>query len=258
MAESLTQIITKGIQKKLSGYPLPTSNVPFQTDLLARSLVPIHAFMHAIYSHFGISIFEDLAVALAEGNPWMSVVKRSYKVGTEIGEKTYGCIEDIMDGLGVGIGKSDKFHEVDQIRKSIGEVQSTKSIRLKRANIYMEETTGHHIALIDIQVPKNHPDRRTARELKRRLLRWVGVEMQKVTDVEVHSIIGIPYNTFFPDRYVIGMNMSDMLDLEGELKVAGDFWDLMAGRPVHKDLLNAFRLAVPELSVDLENYFSKF
>ncbi|MCY4418944.1 MAG: TdeIII family type II restriction endonuclease [Cytophagales bacterium] len=251
----MEQIIRGGLLKNLSGSPLPTSNVPFRTHLLGdRHYVPIYEFIHAIYSHFGISIFEDLIVALAEKNPGISVVKLSYKVGTEIGEKTYRCIEDIMDGLGVGIGKSDKIQELDRIRKSVGEAQSTKSITLKRASIYLEMTTGDRV-LIDIKVPKNHPDRRTAREFKRRLLRWAGVEMQKVADVEVHSFMAIPYNNSFTERYTTGVDVRDALDLEEELKVDGEFWDFLAGKPVHEDLLKAFLRVGMDFYLDLEKYF---
>jgi type II restriction enzyme len=49
-----------------------------------------------------------------------------------------------------------------------------------------------------------------------------------------------------------------ILDLENELKVAGEFWDFLGGEGTYIELLDCFEKAGMELRLEIDEYFSKF
>ncbi len=49
-----------------------------------------------------------------------------------------------------------------------------------------------------------------------------------------------------------------MLDLEYELKVAGEFWNFLGGSGAYEELLNCFERVGIELRPEIDKYFEKF
>jgi len=49
-----------------------------------------------------------------------------------------------------------------------------------------------------------------------------------------------------------------MLDLDNELKVAGEFWDFLGGEGAYLELLVCFERVGIELRPEIDAYFSKF
>jgi len=76
-------------------------------------------------------------------------------------------------------------------------------------------------------------------------------------DVNVHTLISIPYNPYEPKPYQ-RWTMAGMLDLEEELMVAEDFWNFLGGKGVYIELLDCFEEAGIILRPEIDNYFSKF
>lgn len=52
--------------------------------------------------------------------------------------------------------------------------------------------------------------------------------------------------------------MRGMLDLDKELKVAHEFWDLIGGEGAYQDLLDCFERVGIELRPEIDQYFTKF
>lgn len=73
----------------------------------------------------------------------------------------------------------------------------------------------------------------------------------------IHTLITIPYNPYEPNLYS-RWTMEGMLDLENELKVAGEFWDFLGGESTYNDLLECFEKVGLEMRGEIDNYFSKF
>ena len=81
--------------------------------------------------------------------------------------------------------------------------------------------------------------------------------MAKNPDIDIHSLIAIPYNPYAPKPYE-RWTLKGMLDLEHELKVANEFWDFLGGDGTYQDLLDCFERVGIELRPEIDRYFERF
>jgi len=89
------------------------------------------------------------------------------------------------------------------------------------------------------------------------LLEWIAIFLAKNPNAKVESYIAIPYNPYEPKPYE-RWTLKGMLDLDNELKVAGELWDFLGNGDTYSELLNCFEKAGIELRPEIDAYFLKF
>ncbi|MDO7253478.1 TdeIII family type II restriction endonuclease [Helicobacter cappadocius] len=90
-----------------------------------------------------------------------------------------------------------------------------------------------------------------------RLLTWIASFAYNNPNMNIHTLIAIPYNPYEPKPYE-RWTMAGMLDLEYELKVAAEFWDFIGGIGSYEVLLDAFEEVGREMREEIDEYFKKF
>ena len=73
----------------------------------------------------------------------------------------------------------------------------------------------------------------------------------------MNTLVAIPYNPYEPQPYN-RWTMRGMLDLEKELKVGKEFWDIIGDINAYEDLLGCFEHVGIELRSEIDTYFEKF
>ena len=109
--------------------------------------------------------------------------------------------------------------------------------------------------LFDLKTAK--PNVGGFKEFKRTLLEWVAIVLASNPNAKVNTIIAIPYNPYEPQPYN-RWTMRGMLDLEHELKVGDEFWNLLGGNGTYQELLDCFERIGIELKDEIDEYFARF
>jgi predicted metal-binding protein len=127
-------------------------------------------------------------------------------------------------------------------------------VRLTKVDIWVERYSGELI-LFDLKTAK--PNISNFKDFKRTLLEWIAIFLTKNPKANVKSYIAIPYNPYEPRPYE-RWTLKGMLDLDNELKVAGELWDFLGNEGAYEELLNCFERVGIELRPEIDAYFSKF
>ncbi|KPK90388.1 restriction endonuclease [bacterium SM23_31] len=242
--------IKESLRKKYKSYKRETINMPFHYRLLGRDRMAVFSFIHSLNTTFGTSIFEPVAETLSSLN--FTVAQKKYVVGDTISEQAQNEIQHIMNDLTIG-HSPNKVNEIERIRKvcNKGTINKLKTIKV---DLYVKSKDGT-VHLFDLKTVK--PNIGDFKYFKRTLLEWIAIFLSKNPNANVHSYIAIPYNPYEPKPYE-RWTLKGMLDLDNELKVAGEFWDFLGGDGAYSELLDCFESVGIELRPEIDEYFSKF
>lgn len=249
--KSVEEVLKVSLRNKFQNYKPEPASMPFHTRLLGKDRLALYAFIHSLNTNFGTTIFEPVALALAQKN--FKVAVSQAKVGNEISSAAQTEIQKIIDGLTTATTSPNKPEEIERIRKVAkkGEMVKVKPTKID----LMFESKDEEYFLFDIKTAK--PNAGGFREFKRTLLEWVAVMLADKPEAKVNTFIAIPYNPYEPEPYN-RWTMRGMLDLENELKVANEFWDFLGGKNTYKDLLDCFERVGIELREEIDEYFKRF
>jgi type II restriction enzyme len=225
--------------------------MPFHTRLLGKDRLALFSFIHSLNTNFGTSIFEPVALVLAEKK--FKVAKSQVRAGEYISEQALYEIQKIMDALTSAEVAPDKKTEVEALRK-VCRTGKMRNVKPTKVDIFLEDENGK-ILLFDIKTAK--PNKGGFKEFKRTLLEWTAAVFAQNADLDVSAQIAIPYNPYEPKPYS-RWTMAGMLDLKEELKVQDEFWDFLGGRGAYLDLLDCFEKVGIELRDEIDAYFRKF
>lgn len=235
---------------KFENYKPETSYMPFHTRLLGKDRMALYSFIQSLNTNFGTSIFEPVAEEL--GHCCFDIIERQKEVGNIITKEAQRVIQDIMDSLESGNSKPNKTDEVRRILDTarIGEISIIKPTKV---DLFLQR--GNSAYLIDIKTAK--PNKGGFKEFKRTLLTWVACYAYANPQVNIHSLIAIPYNPYEPKPYE-RWTMAGMFDLDFELKVAKEFWDFVGGTGSYEIILDSFEEVGCEMRDEIDEYFKKF
>jgi type II restriction enzyme len=225
--------------------------MPFHYRLLGKDRMALYSFIQSLNTTFGTSIYEPAAIALAEGR--FAVASSQVTPHKRISSDAQTKIQEIMDQLTGAETEPNKGVEIEKIRKVCRSGQ-VHNVKLTKVDIWLQTFTGE-IFMIDIKTAK--PNITGFQAHKRTLLEWAASEMERNPNVEVHSLIGIPYNPYEPEPYQ-RWTIRGMLDLKHELLVADELWDFIGGDGAYQDLLDCFEQAGIELRPEIDEYFDRF
>ncbi len=256
MALSSTQIfsiertIKESLRNKFQRYKPESQNMPFHYRLLGKDRMALYSFLQSLNTTFGTSIFEPVAVTLAQTH--FINAKAQYVAGNEISEQAQKVIQEIINQLTTG-QDSHKNEEIERIRAVCqqGRMNRLKTVKI---DLLVEDSAGA-LFLFDLKTAK--PNMSDFKILKRNLLEWCAIMLAKNPTIDIHSLIAIPYNPYEPKPYE-RWTLKGMLDLNEELKVAQEFWNFLGGDGAYEELLNCFERVGIELRTEIDRYFEKF
>jgi hypothetical protein len=224
--------------------------MPFHHALLGKDRMALYAFIQSLNTTFGTSIFEPVALTLAQSNFRQSVAQ--YTVGSQMSDGAQKEIQDIINQLSLH-GNPNKMQEIQRIRNVCQQGQTVK-LKTVKADIFLQDHQGA-THLIDLKTTK--PNAGNWKDFKRTLLEWTAMYLFQYPTAVVHSYIAIPYNPYHPKPYD-RWNMHGKLDAPYEFKVAEELWDFLHGSPVHDELLTCFEEVGLEMRDEIDQRFQQF
>lgn len=247
----IESVLRNSLRHKFQNYNPEPAVMPFHTRLLGKDRMALFSFIHSLNTNFGTSIFEPVAKALAQSS--FAITELQQIAGNKISSEAHKVIQEIMDNLSVAISSPNKFKEIEAIR-SVCQKGVMKTVKPTKVDIKL---VGHDgtIYLFDIKTAK--PNAGGFKEFKRTLLEWVATTLAENPNLNIQTMIAIPYNPYEPRPYN-RWTMRGMLDLDNELKVAAEFWDFIGGSGAYDDLLNIFERIGLELRPEIDDYFAKY
>ncbi|MDR1553623.1 MAG: TdeIII family type II restriction endonuclease [Prevotellaceae bacterium] len=247
--EYVVEVIKHSLKSKFQTYESKDNFMPFHYRLLGKDRLALHSFMHSLLTNFGTTIFEPVAVALAKNH--FADAKAQFIVGDEIYSDCQNQITEIVNNLTVG-GQPNKLQDLELLKKSLtGKINKVKPAK---ADLYVK-SNDNEIYLFDLKTVK--PNKGDFEKFKQTLLTWAGICLTKDKTIKINTLLGIPYNPFYPKPYKT-WTMRAMVDVEQELKSAEEFWDFLGGKGAYNELLDCFEQAGIELRPEIDSYFAKF
>ena len=247
---SVEATIRASLRNKFQNYSPESKNMPFHYRLLGKDRMALYSFIHSLNTTFGTSIYEPVAETLAKTH--LVKAQSQYVVGNEISEYAQREIQRIIDNLTIG-RDPNKREEIKKIRDVCqkGSMNISKPVK---ADLLVENSEGL-LFLFDLKTVK--PNKGDFQKFKRTLLEWCAIVLAKNPDLDIHTLIAIPYNPYEPEPYE-RWTAKGMLDLEQELIVADEFWDFLGGDGAYQDLLDCFERVGIELRPEIDLYFERF
>ena len=249
--KAIKDILINTIREKLRKYRPETIHMPFHYRLLGKDRYAMFSFIQSINTTFGMSIWEQVAVILAKGAG--KHAERQHKLLGEVDRDTEKLITEIHYRLRKGELTTDKFQEIEQIRRSIkkGEAKIDPDsvvdlfVKIDNQENYFDITSAK-------------PNMKEFVALKRKLLRWTGLRLSMEKAASVFTRLAIPYNPYHPEPYE-RWTLSGLYDLKnGEILVGKEFWNFVANDNIYEELLDVFQEVGEKLRSEIDEKFAQF
>lgn len=249
--EKIFQLLLNIVRDKFKKYKPETIHMPFHYRLLGKDRYAMFSFIQSMNTTFGISIWEQVAVLLAEGSGYYA--ERQYKLMGEIDQDAETLIREIHYKLRKGEIKANKAKEVELIRNKIKkgrprpDPDSTVDlfVKIKGKENYFDITSAK-------------PNMKEFTVLKLKLLRWTALRLSQDKDAQVFTRLAIPYNPYHPEPYE-RWTLKGLFDLKrGEILVGEEFWNFVAGKDIYEELLDVFQKAGEQLRGEIDRKFLEF
>jgi len=239
------------VREKLIKYEPETKHMPFHYRLLGKDRYAMFSFIQSMNTTFGISIWEQVAVILAQGAGHYA--ERQYKLLGEIDSDTEKLINQIHYKLRKGEITANKMAEINRIREKIkkGEVKVDPDsvvdlfVKIKDEENYFDITSAK-------------PNIKEFVALKLKLLRWTGLRLSQEKNAKVFTRLAIPYNPYYPEPYE-RWTLKGLYDLENkEILVGKEFWNFVTSGDIYEELLDVFQEVGEELREEIDKKFIEF
>lgn len=249
--EKIKSVLKESLRKKFKNYNPETKHMPFHTRLLGKDRLALFSFIQSLNTTFGTSIYEPVAIALAENK--FKKANNQVKPHQFISEKAHIQIQKIINGLNTASKEPNKLDEIKSIRKVCQSGNKSK-VKLTKVDIWLEDHNNVNY-LIDIKTVK--PNIGEFKGFKRTLLEWVAAELADNSKIKIKSMLAIPYNPYEPEPYN-RWTMKGMFDLKQEILVSKELWDFIGGKGTYEELLDCFEKVGIELRPEINDYFKKY
>ena len=250
--QGIQRIISDALRNKMNGYNPESSHMPFHTRLLGKDRMALFSFIQSLNTNFGTAIFEQVALELARGQ--FEKLESQWLVGNEISADAQGMITKIINELADGSREPNHSAEVAEIRAC---AQSGGYIakKMRKADLFLANET--EVILVELKTAKPNVD--GFEKVKQNLLEWVAAILRWNPEVQVRTVVGIPYNPYEPRRYK-RWTLKGMLDIaeHGQLMVGNEFWNFLADEDVYERLLGCFEHVGVAMREEIDNYFKEF
>lgn len=250
IASRIASLITDTVRSKLQQYQPESSHMPFHHRLIERDRYAMFSFIQSLNTTFGMSLWEQIAVILAEGAGF-EADRQVDLLGTLTDEA-----EDTVQDLHYQLRKGEITPDI----KSAGErIRSVPRIAVgdskePDSRVDLTITIGSEKNYFDIITAK--PNLQEFAVLKLKLLKWTALSLAQDKSAAVSARLGIPYNPYHPEPYE-RWTLKGLYDLRsGEILVGEDFWNFVAGTDVYDELLSVFEHVGKELRGEIDDKFA--
>ena len=226
------------MSKKIKKYERETKSMPFLSRLIQDEvLVASYSFIHSWSTSLGMSIYEQLAEMIVEGN---TEAIRQLRIKEGIDEKRITEIRRIINELKNG-RQPDKIQESTEVlnipNSNPQKIHNKGSI----VDFYMKREGKEYY--FEIKTVK--PNTGEVWIAKQKLLEWVARK-----NVLLNSIVALPYNPD-PSKEYQRFTSNNIFDKK-ELWVAEQFWDFLGGPGTYEQLLEIFDKVGKNFKVELQ------
>jgi len=228
------------IREKLFEYNPETSSMPFHFRLLGKDRMALFSFIQSVNTTLGTSIFEKVGQIIAQ--PSVKEVKDRYDFEGFISSEAVLKIDSIMRGLRSASRKPDKELETKEVLTVSQKGEFGKKLK-KRVDLFVvgkDETENY------FEIKSAKPNINEFTGIKKQLLDWIAMRGSIETKVKIKTFVAIPYNPYEPQPYE-RWTLQGLFDLNEEVVVGPEFWDMLGGGGTYEDLLKVFEEAGIEL-----------
>ena len=238
--QQIGDLVKEKISNKLIAYKSETNYTPFFSAIFDDGIILNASLMQSLYTSFGMSIYEQMAVILAKNSG--NQAQRQYKLTGQIDDKTSLLIDRLCESE-----TPDKDKEINLIRRSI---QPGKPVSDKEGvvDVFVLYPDGKEL-YVDITTVK--PNLKEFRALRKKMLRWVALRLSIDKNANIDTRIGIPYNPYYPNDYLRWT--SNELSSK-DLLIQNDLWEAFAGYDAFDDIINTFSTVGHELKEEIDNF----
>jgi hypothetical protein len=239
-------LIRSTIINKIKKYEAESNYRPFFQALFDENVIRQASIVQSLYTTFGMSIYEQIAVILAKNAGFHA--ERQYDLLGSINDETTILISKICEQPITK--KQTKSDELELIRDSstFGPARKTS---ISRVDVYLRDTNENEY-FIDITTVKLN--KKGARTLREKMLKWAAMRYSQKPNAKVKTYIGIPYNPYYPQQY----NRSFVINNchPGDILAHNEFWSLCAGYDVFDDLIGIFNEVGKELKPSILDFLN--
>lgn len=250
--EKIEKILADCLRNKFKKYKPEPNAMPFHVRLLGQDRLALYQFIHSLNTAFGSSVFEPVAVAIAESR--FQNASRQYKVGQTIKASAEQEITRIMRELGAGDRSPSQQEEYQMLKAACAVSSPLQKVKLTQVDLFLSDGEGR-VYLFDLKTAK--PNSNEYKRYKHTLLEWTAALLTEAPEAEVKAMIAIPYNPYAPEPYQ-RWTMRGMLDVSQEMMVAEEFWDFLGGIGTYDQLLDCFERVGQTMRDEIDGYFSGF
>ena len=240
----IKNLLLDKLNEKLDSHTAETEYKPFFQAIFNERQVVAASVIQSFYTSFGMSIYEQMAVMLAEGNGFQA--ERQHLLLGQIDKKTEALISQIHRNLRSGTVANSK-EEVRLIRAAIAKGAPKKDPD-SIIDLYLKAKNGHEYYFGITTVKPNKEGFETH---KRKLLRWVGLRLSQDKSANISVATVIPYNPYYPKPY--SRFASSTLFDKDQLLVQEAFWDFVGGEGAFDWLISICREVGLELRQKIDS-----
>jgi len=206
---------------------------PFHEALIPDGILAIWEFERSFSTDLGHS-FEEVGKLVALDNH--SHAERGFPLVGEISGETVSLIEAFENEINNGKVRPGRFIEmVDEVfRSSSNTGRGTK--RTVRVDLYVL-TSKDERYFFEIKTPQ--PNKGQCREVTKRLLTVVAIAKGKPP--LVNPFYAMAYNPYGTSKAYYKRSISNYLDLENEVVIQQEFWDILGGPGTFEEVLDIYR-----------------
>lgn len=233
------------IRNKLAQYNPETSSMPFHFRLLGRDRMALFSFIQSVNTTLGTSIFEKVGQLVAKSI--FKDAKDRHDVKGFISSSAVLKIDSIMRNLRGATRKPDKKLETEEIAKVSQKGDMGKGLK-KRADLFVIASDGTE-SYFEIKSAKPNINEFTG--IKKLLLDWIAMRTSTSPKIRIKTYVAIPYNPYEPRPYE-RWTLQGLFDLDKEVLVGKEFWDMIGGNNTYEDLLKVFETVGIELRSEID------
>jgi len=248
----ISELLKQKICQKLQDYTPETSSMPFHIRLLGRDRMALFSFIHSINTTLGTSVFEQIAAIIARPH-FQQVVHQYRDFNNTISRAAQQVIQEIMDELVAARTTPNKAEEIQKIMQ-VSQATQLVTVRRPRIDLFLKSAGGTEY-YFDLKTAK--PNIGDFRGYKRSLLEWVAIRGALDNNVNIKTLLAIPYNPYEPQPYE-RWTLQGLFDLGNEIMVAEEFWNFLGKENTYEQLLNVFETVGLELRPKIDARFQKF
>jgi len=189
----------------------------------------------------GQSIFEHVGRIIAKPRAKRAIDQYRELEGY-ISSQAVLKIDQIVRDLRAVKRKPDKEKETREVLSVAAKGNLGRKLK-KRVDLFVE-TQEEIEYYFELKTAKPNINEFTG--IKKQLLDWIAMRGSEKQDVNIKTIVAIPYNPYEPEPYE-RWTLQGLFDLKQEVLVGEEFWDLLGGKKTYEDLLKVFEEAGLEL-----------